>query len=83
MKNEFALLFIIFGSILKKSKLWTKLSFAKSDKDPPLCSYIVLKTKYNVDIAGGQDHLAGKIFRINHMGLVEDFEASWAVNAVL
>ena len=42
----------------------------------------ILKTKYNVDIAGGQDHLAGKIFRINHMGLVEDFEASWAVNAV-
>ena len=42
----------------------------------------ILKNKYNVDIAGGQDHLAGKIFRINHMGLVEDFEASWAVNAI-
>lgn len=41
----------------------------------------ILKNKYNVDIAGGQDHLAGKIFRINHMGLVEDFEAAWAVNA--
>lgn len=41
-----------------------------------------LKTKYNVDIAGGQDHLVGKIFRINHMGLVEDFEAIWAVNAI-
>ncbi|WP_418180004.1 pyridoxal-phosphate-dependent aminotransferase family protein [Aliarcobacter lanthieri] len=42
----------------------------------------ILKTKYSVDIAGGQDHLSGKIFRINHMGLVEDFEASWAVNAI-
>ena len=42
----------------------------------------VLENKYNVNIAGGQDHLAGKIFRINHMGLVEDYEASWAVNAV-
>ena len=42
----------------------------------------LLKTKYNVNIAGGQDHLSGKIFRINHMGLVEDFEASWAVNAI-
>lgn len=42
----------------------------------------ILKTKYNVNIAGGQDHLKGKIFRINHMGLVEDYEASWAVNAV-
>jgi hypothetical protein len=42
----------------------------------------ILKNKYNVNIAGGQDHLAGKIFRINHMGLVEDYESSWAVNAV-
>ncbi|WP_419770841.1 MAG: pyridoxal-phosphate-dependent aminotransferase family protein [Candidatus Marinarcus sp.] len=42
----------------------------------------ILKNKYNVNIAGGQDDLKGKIFRINHMGLVEDFEASWAVNAV-
>ena len=42
----------------------------------------ILENKYNVNIAGGQDHLAGKIFRINHMGLVEDYEASWAVNAV-
>ena len=42
----------------------------------------ILKDKYNVNIAGGQDHLKGKIFRINHMGLVEDFEAIWAVNAI-
>ena len=42
----------------------------------------ILKTKYNVNIAGGQDHIKNSIFRINHMGLVEDFEASWAVNAV-
>jgi aspartate aminotransferase-like enzyme len=42
----------------------------------------ILKTKYNVNIAGGQDHLKGKLFRINHMGLVEDYEASWVINAV-
>ncbi|QKJ21470.1 pyridoxal-phosphate-dependent aminotransferase family protein [Poseidonibacter lekithochrous] len=42
----------------------------------------ILKTKYNVNIAGGQDHIKTSIFRINHMGLVEDFEAAWAVNAV-
>ena len=42
----------------------------------------ILKTKYNVNIAGGQDHIKNLIFRINHMGLVEDFEASWVVNAV-
>ncbi len=42
----------------------------------------ILKEKYNVNIAGGQDHLKGKIIRINHMGLVEDFESSWVVNAI-
>jgi len=41
-----------------------------------------LKEKYDLNIAGGQDHLKGKIFRINHMGLVGDFEAVWAVNAI-
>ena len=42
----------------------------------------ILKTKYNVNIAGGQDHIKKLIFRINHMGLVEDFEATWIVNAI-
>lgn len=42
----------------------------------------ILKTKYNVNIAGGQDHIKTSIFRINHMGLVEDFEAAWVVNAI-
>jgi aspartate aminotransferase-like enzyme len=42
----------------------------------------ILKTKYDVNIAGGQDHLKGKIFRINHMGLVKDYEAAWVLNAV-
>ncbi|VAY87127.1 Phosphoserine aminotransferase [hydrothermal vent metagenome] len=42
----------------------------------------ILKEKYNVNIAGGQDHLKGKIIRINHMGLIEDFEANWVVNAI-
>ncbi len=42
----------------------------------------ILKEQFNVNIAGGQDHLKGKIFRVNHMGLVEDYEAAWAVNAI-
>jgi aspartate aminotransferase-like enzyme len=42
----------------------------------------VLKEKFDLNIAGGQDHLKGKIFRVNHMGLVADYEAAWAVNAV-
>lgn len=42
----------------------------------------ILKTKYNVNIAGGQDHIKNSIFRINHMGLVEDYEAAWVINAI-
>ena len=42
----------------------------------------ILKEKYGVNVAGGQDHLKGKIFRINHMGLIPDYEASWVVNAI-
>ena len=42
----------------------------------------VLKESYHVNIAGGQDDLKGKIFRINHMGLIDISEVSWVVNAV-
>lgn len=55
----------------------TTISFEKSDELRKL-----LKTKYGVNIAGGQDHLKGKIFRINHMGLIETYEAAWVVNAI-
>jgi len=42
----------------------------------------LLKTKYSVNIAGGQDHLKGKIFRINQMGLIPVHESVWVVNAI-
>jgi len=42
----------------------------------------LLKTKYGVNVAGGQDHLKGKIFRINNMGLIETSDMLWVVNAV-
>ncbi len=42
----------------------------------------LLKTDFGVNVAGGQDHLKGKIFRINHMGLIADYEMAWVVNAV-
>ncbi|MCK4737179.1 MAG: alanine--glyoxylate aminotransferase family protein, partial [Sulfurimonas sp.] len=32
--------------------------------------------------AGGQDHLKGKIFRINQMGLIPVYEMAWVVNSV-
>ncbi|WP_428737398.1 pyridoxal-phosphate-dependent aminotransferase family protein [Sulfurimonas sp.] len=42
----------------------------------------ILKKEMQVNVAGGQDHLKGKIFRINQMGLINDYEMSWVVNAV-
>jgi len=42
----------------------------------------ILKTKYNVNVAGGQDHLKGKIFRINNMGLIEISDLTWVINAI-
>lgn len=42
----------------------------------------ILKKDYDVNVAGGQDHLKGKIFRINQMGLIKTYESAWVVNAV-
>jgi aspartate aminotransferase-like enzyme len=42
----------------------------------------VLKSKYGVNMAGGQDHLKGKLFRINQMGLIPVYESVWVVNAI-
>jgi aspartate aminotransferase-like enzyme len=42
----------------------------------------LLKTEFGVNVAGGQDHLKGKIFRINQMGPIETYEMVWVVNAV-
>jgi aspartate aminotransferase-like enzyme len=42
----------------------------------------ILKNNFSVNVAGGQDHLKGKIFRINQMGLIPDYEMAWVVNAV-
>ncbi len=42
----------------------------------------LLKSKYQVNIAGGQDHLKGKIFRINQMGIIPAYEIVWVLNAI-
>lgn len=42
----------------------------------------ILKKDYDVNIAGGQDILKGKIFRINHMGMIPIHEISWVINAI-
>ena len=42
----------------------------------------IVKNEFAVNMAGGQDHLKGKIFRINNMGLVAPQETAWALNGV-
>ncbi len=42
----------------------------------------MLQNEFKVNIAGGQDHLNDKIFRINHMGYVEVYHAAWAVESI-
>jgi len=42
----------------------------------------ILKEEHDVNVAGGQDHLKGKIFRINQMGLISNYEMAWVVNAI-
>lgn len=42
----------------------------------------VMKKRFNIAIAGGQDHLKGKIFRIGHLGFVSDRDILCAVSAL-
>ena len=42
----------------------------------------LLKTKFDIALAGGQDHLKGKIFRIGHLGFVSDRDVLTAIAAI-
>ncbi|MFY0543014.1 pyridoxal-phosphate-dependent aminotransferase family protein [Brevibacillus sp. H7] len=42
----------------------------------------VLRTKFNLVIAGGQQHLKGKIFRIGHMGYCEPLDVIQIISAI-
>jgi len=57
-------------------------SMTTIDDDDANAIRSALKQDYGVNVAGGQDHLKGKIFRINQMGLIAPHEAVWVVNAV-
>ncbi|NOS99001.1 MAG: alanine--glyoxylate aminotransferase family protein [Phycisphaerales bacterium] len=41
-----------------------------------------LRSKYGMQIAGGQDHLEGKIIRIGHMGYIDVFDALSVIGAL-
>ncbi|MBL7071149.1 MAG: alanine--glyoxylate aminotransferase family protein [Candidatus Omnitrophica bacterium] len=41
-----------------------------------------MRNKYGVTIAGGQEHLKGKIFRIAHLGYMIEFDTTTALSAL-
>lgn len=42
----------------------------------------VMKKRYDIALAGGQDHLSGKIFRMGHLGFVSDRDILAAISAL-
>jgi aspartate aminotransferase-like enzyme len=42
----------------------------------------VMKKRFDIALAGGQDHLKGKIFRIGHLGFVSDRDILAAISAL-
>lgn len=41
-----------------------------------------MKKRYDIALAGGQDHLSGKIFRMGHLGFVSDRDILAAISAL-
>ncbi len=41
-----------------------------------------MKKRFDIALAGGQDHLKGKIFRIGHLGFVSDRDILSAISAL-
>lgn len=42
----------------------------------------ILKKKYSVNVAGGQDDLKDFLIRINNMGIIPFYEISWVLNSI-
>lgn len=42
----------------------------------------ILQKRFDISIAGGQDHLKGKIFRIGHLGFVSDRDVLTTISAL-
>ena len=41
-----------------------------------------IKDKFDILLAGGQDHLKGKIFRVGHLGYVSDRDIITVISAI-
>ena len=42
----------------------------------------IIKDKYDILLAGGQDHLKGKIFRVGHLGYINNRDIMVAISAI-
>ena len=42
----------------------------------------IIKERYDILLAGGQDHLKGKIFRVGHLGYINDRDIMVAISAI-
>ncbi len=42
----------------------------------------IMKEKYDILLAGGQDHLKGKVFRIGHLGFVNDRDILTVISSI-
>jgi len=42
----------------------------------------IIKNKFDILLAGGQDHLKGKIFRVGHLGYVNDRDIITVISAI-
>ena len=41
-----------------------------------------IKDKFDILLAGGQDHLKGKIFRVGHLGYINDRDILTVISAI-
>jgi aspartate aminotransferase-like enzyme len=41
-----------------------------------------LRSRYGITIAGGQEHLKGKIFRVAHLGYYDTFDILTAISGI-
>jgi aspartate aminotransferase-like enzyme len=41
-----------------------------------------MEKRYGISVAGGQEHLKGKIFRVSHMGYVDPLETIGVIAAI-
>jgi aspartate aminotransferase-like enzyme len=42
----------------------------------------ILKNRFEINVAGGQDHMKGKLFRINNMGIIEENKMLYILNSL-